>query len=204
VISRLKNENAESLISLKEWEENMKALTIYDSLGGNTEKVASRIHQVLCSTGIESDLIKVGSGSNMEFLDYDIIFIGSPVVNWLPTPSMMKFVENKFREYRKSGRLPSSVPLRPGKFGVCFCTYGGPHIGKNEAVPLTKWFRAFLEHLGYLVLDEWYTIGEFHGKLEMSTKGRMGDTRGRPNEKDLKDIEILVNGVLSSLAAWLS
>jgi flavodoxin len=181
----------------------MKALTIYDSLSGNTEKVATRIHNTLDRAGIESGLIKVASEINIDFLDYDIIFIGSPVIDWLPTQTMMNFVMKKLTEYRKSGRIPSSVPLRPGKFGVCFCTYGGPHIGKNEAVPLTKWFRAFLEHLGYLVLDEWHTIGEFHGKIEMSTKGRMGDTRGRPNENDLRDIEIRVKGILSSLAAWL-
>jgi len=181
----------------------MKALTIYDSLGGNTEKIATRIYEVLSSAGVESDLVKIASEIDVEFLEYDIIFIGSPVINWLPTPAMMNFVVKKLKEYRKSGRLPSSVPLRPGKFAVCFCTYGGPHIGKNEAVPLTKWFRAFLEHLGYVVLDEWHTIGEFHDKEVLSTKGRMGDTRGRPNEKDLTDVEILVKGVLSSLAAWL-
>ena len=37
----------------------MKAVIVYDSLGGNTEKVAKRIHTTLVEGGVESDIIKV-------------------------------------------------------------------------------------------------------------------------------------------------
>jgi hypothetical protein len=40
------------------------------------------------------------------------------------------------------------------------------------------------------VLDEWYVLGEFHGSEENSTKGRMGDIRGRPMAEDLKAISV--------------
>jgi hypothetical protein len=32
-------------------------------------------------------------------------------------------------------------------------------------------------------------LGEFHGREELSTMGRMGDVRGRPDEQDLAKIE---------------
>jgi hypothetical protein len=38
------------------------------------------------------------------------------------------------------------------------------------------------------VQDEWYILSEFHGSEERSTKGRMGDIRGRPTEEDLKKV----------------
>jgi hypothetical protein len=39
------------------------------------------------------------------------------------------------------------------------------------------------------VQDKWYILSEFHGSEERSTKGRMGDIRGRPNEEDLKKVK---------------
>ena len=38
------------------------------------------------------------------------------------------------------------------------------------------------------VQDKWYILSEFHGSEERSTKGRMGDIRGRPTEEDLKKV----------------
>ena len=38
------------------------------------------------------------------------------------------------------------------------------------------------------MIDEWYVIGEFHGREEASTQGRLGDIRGRPNEEDLAKV----------------
>jgi hypothetical protein len=40
--------------------------------------------------------------------------------------------------------------------------------------------------LGFNILDEWYILGEFHGSIERSTKGRMGDIRGKPTKEELK------------------
>jgi hypothetical protein len=39
------------------------------------------------------------------------------------------------------------------------------------------------------VLDEWYILSEFHGSLENSTQGRMGDIRGKPTKEDLLKIK---------------
>jgi hypothetical protein len=38
------------------------------------------------------------------------------------------------------------------------------------------------------VLDEWYVVGEFHGRGEYSTRGRLGDIRGRPTADDLRGL----------------
>jgi len=71
-----------------------------------------------------------------------------------------------------------------------FCTYSGPHTGIDEAIPCGKYMGQFFEHLGITVLDEWYVLSEFHGSLENSTKGRMGDIRGKPTVEELKAISV--------------
>ena len=180
----------------------MKALVLYDSLGGNTEKVAARIHQTLEQGGMETRIVKVAPDTDLDLYDYDLIFLGSPVIAWGPTNTMRDFVMKKLREYHKT-RIRPSAPLRPGKFAVSFCTFSGTHIGEQEAVPLTKWFSSFLGHLGCQITGEWHVVGEFHKTDEPNVNGRLGDIRGRPNESDLMDVENRVRGLLAGLSGWL-
>jgi hypothetical protein len=49
-----------------------------------------------------------------------------------------------------------------------------------------KYVGQFFEHLGFTVLDAWYVLSEFHGSEERSTKGRMGNIRGKPTEEELQ------------------
>jgi flavodoxin len=182
----------------------MKSLILYDSIGGNTEKVAQRIYETLKDSTNEVDLIKFKSEIDVDFLEYDLIFMGSPVINWLPTKRMMDFVKKKLQFYNNQGKIIPSAPLLPGKYAVCFCTYAGPHIGENEAIPLTMWLRSFFEHLGYCVLGRWHIVGEFHNKTDENTKGRMGNIWGRPNDKDLLDVENRVKGVVGALAGFMA
>ena len=139
----------------------MKSLILYDSIGGNTEKVAQRIYDTLKDVINEVHFIKFTSKVDVDFLEYDLIFLGSPVINWLPTKRMMSFVKKKLQFYNDQGKIIPSSPLISGKYGICFCTYAGTHIGKTEAIPMTMWLRSFLEHLGYSVLDQWHIVGQF-------------------------------------------
>ena len=182
----------------------MKSLILYDSIGGNTEKVAQRIYDTLKSTTDEVRLIKFTSKIDVDFLEYDLIFLGSPVIDWLPTKRMMNYIKEKLQSYNGQGKIIPSSPLLSGKYGICFCTYAGPHIGKNEAVPMTMWLRSFLEHIGYSVLDQWHIVGQFHKETDMNTKGRLGNILGRPNDKDLIDVENLTKGVVGALAGLMT
>ena len=180
----------------------MKALVLYDSLGGNTKKVAERIHDTLAGGSVQTELVKVAEDTDLELYDYDFLFLGSPVIAWGPTHNMSAFVMKKLKEYHKT-RIQPSAPLRPGKFGVSFCTFSGTHIGEDEAIPLTKWFSSFLGHLGCQIIGEWHIVGEFHNRGDFNIKGRLGDIRGRPNEDDLLDVENRVKGLLAGVSAWM-
>jgi len=181
----------------------MKSLILYDSIGGNTEKVAKRIHKTLKGTMPEVDFIKFTSKIDVDFFDYDLIFLGSPVIDWLPTKRIMGYITNMMRRYRDQGKITPSSPLKPGKYAICFCTYAGPHIGKNEALPMTMWLRSFLEHIGYAVLDQWHVVGQFHKETALNTQGRLGNILGRPNDKDLLGVENRTKGIVGALAAMM-
>ena len=183
----------------------MKAIIFYDSLGGNTEKVARTIFETTKKQLPATEIVKVNKNTECNFLDYDLIFIGSPVVDWLPTQTMIDFVKKNLKKLNENGKIKPSAPMVPGKFSICFGTYGGPHIGKNEAEPMTMWFRSALEHMGFLVLDSWHTVGQFRkmdNMKELNTKGRLGNIENRPNESDLLNIKNRVEGTLASLVAW--
>ena len=62
----------------------MKILNLYFSSTGNTEKVAQKIADAARSEGHQVDLLKITEDINVEFFDYDFIFAGSGVYEWLP------------------------------------------------------------------------------------------------------------------------
>ncbi len=177
----------------------IKSLVLYSSITGNTEKVAKRMADVLRTEGHDVAFVKVDEKTNVDLLAYDLVFLGSAVHQWLPTKMLMNYVKHRLKRYFSSGVIAPSSPIRPCKYAVCFCTYSGPHTGISEAIPATKWMKAFLEHVGFTVLEEWHTIGEFRNSEENSTKGRFGNIKGRPDEHDLAEIEDRVIGILNAL-----
>lgn len=184
----------------------MKAIILYDSMSGNTARVAEAIHRSLAAKAMTPDLVKVEEGLSVDLFAYDLVFIGSPVISWLPTQTLMDFVKRTMKECSQKGLIKPSSPIIPGKFGISFGTYAGPHIGEKEALPMTVWLNSFLEHLGYTVLDQWHVVGKRNNKpanwQEINQNGRLGDIGDRPNEADLLSIENRVKGVVDSLSAW--
>jgi hypothetical protein len=177
----------------------MRAAIIYWSKTGNTEKVAFAIKEALEASGVNVLLKRTDEAKDIDFSDYDLACMGFPTHQWRPPEPVGDFVRSKFGEYRKQGRIKLGAPKVPGKNALIFCTYSGPHTGINEAIPAGKYVGQFFEHLGFTVLDEWYIVGEYHGSEERSTRGRMGDIRGRPSEEDLRKVKQDVMHLLQGL-----
>jgi len=166
----------------------MEAIIIYWSKTGNTEKVARAIQEGLNKAGVDVSMKRVEDAEDIDFYAYDLVCIGFPSYQWKPPQPMDEFLNSKFRAYHSQGRVKLGAPRVPGKNALIFCTYSGPHTGIREATPAGLYAGQFFEHLGFTVLGEWYIVGEFHGSEEASTKGRLGDIRGRPNEDDLHKV----------------
>jgi len=177
----------------------MKALILYWSGTGNTEKVANTIQSCLAKEKINPEVVKITDGVDTDFLEYDLVFMGSPSYQFLPPEPVINFVKDRMKYYNERGIIKLGAPKLPGKSAVIFCTYSGPHTGVNEAVPVGKYLGQFFEHLGFEIKGEWYTVGEFHGRNEFSSNGRLGNIIGRPNEDDLAEIEKNLRELLKSL-----
>jgi len=173
----------------------IKCIVLYSSLSGNTKKVAETIATTLKNETHHVELVKIGQETIIDLYQYDLVFLGSPSIMWQPTKATLDFAKKIMRQYQ----ITPSCPVRPGKYAVCFCTYGGPHTGISEAIPVTKWMQAFFGHLGFLVLAEWFTVGAFKNDEDNNTLGRLGDIRGRPNQTDLLEIEEKTKGILRIL-----
>ena len=167
----------------------MEAAVVYWSKTGNTKKVALAIHEGLKTAGANVSLCNIEDAGDMDFFQYDLVCVGFPAYQWsLPKP-VFKFLNSRFGEYRKQGRIKWGSPSVPGKNALIFCTYSGPHTGIHEAKPAGLSAGQFFEHLGFTILAEWYVVGEFHGSEEASTLGRLGDIRGLPSEDDLVKVK---------------
>jgi hypothetical protein len=165
------------------------ALIIYWSKTGNTEKVANNIKDGLVEAGVTVILKKPEKAEEVDYFDYDLVCVGCPSYSWHPPEPMTTFLKKKFAAYRQQGKIKPSSPKVPGKKALVFVTWSGPHTGIEEAIPVGKDIRQYFEHIGFTVLDEWYVLSEFHGSLENSTQGLMGDIRGKPTIEQLKVIK---------------
>ena len=166
----------------------MEAAVIYWSKTGNTQKAACAIRDGLEAGGAEVQLRKVEEADEVEYFHYDLVCIGFPSYQWAPPQAMVTFLKGKHRQYARQGRVQVNAPPVEDTQALIFCTYSGPHTGLKEAIPAGKYAAQFFDHLGFEIVGEWYVVGEFHGSEEKSTRGRLGDIRGRPNEADLRNV----------------
>jgi flavodoxin len=166
----------------------MRILNLYFSSTGNTEKVAKQIAKTTRDEGHEIETVKITEGIDVDLFQYDFIFAGSGVYEWLPGQAVIKVFSELRRRYVKAGKLKPASPRMPGKKAVVYCTYGGAHTGVNEAIPAVKYMAQLFDHLGFEILDEWYIVGEYVPEKfkDFNLSGRLGDIRGRPNADDFK------------------
>lgn len=176
----------------------MKSLILYWSSGGNTQKVADAIKSVLTEKGVRVDMVKITEDLVIDLYDYELVFFGAPSYQWIPPVPVQKFIKNTMNRYR-GGVRPIGAPKKSGKFGVVFCTFGGIHTGVKEGYVAGKYMAQFFEHIGFFVLDEWYTPGKFQGWEEGSRLGKLGDISNRPDENDLTVIRNSTKELLQGL-----
>jgi len=172
---------------------------LYWSSTGNTEKVASAIKEGLEVAGVHVSLKQTTEADDIDYFDYDLVSVGAPSIQWHPPKQVTEFLLKKFKEYEKQRKIKTGAPKVPGKHALMFCTYSGPHTGLHEATPVGLYMSQFFEHIGFTVVDEWYVLSEYVGNEERSTKGRMGDIRGKPTNEELQKIRMDAKKLASKL-----
>ena len=74
-----------------------KALIVYWSDTGNTERVACTIQKALELQRVQSTLSKIPEALEEELCEYDLVFVGSPVHEMLPAEPVQRFVKEKMK-----------------------------------------------------------------------------------------------------------
>lgn len=69
----------------------IKALVVYDSVYGNSEKIVRAIAGALTSSS-EVKVLHAGEVNNSEFESVDLLVVGSPTQGGKPTPAIQKFL----------------------------------------------------------------------------------------------------------------
>jgi len=89
----------------------MKILVIYDSVFGNTERIAREIGKAL---GSEVPVILVGKVTPADLSGLDVLLVGSPTRGFKPTPAITGFIEalpaNSLKGVRVSA-FDTRIPL---------------------------------------------------------------------------------------------
>jgi flavodoxin/NAD-dependent dihydropyrimidine dehydrogenase PreA subunit len=89
----------------------MKSIVIYHSMTGNTKKIAEGIHRGMEKSGGKCDLVKLKEVRPGDLDKYDLIGIGSPIINQRELYNVSNFIE-------------FGMPHVDGKQAFAFCTHG--------------------------------------------------------------------------------
>ena len=128
-----------------------RAIIVYESVYGNTKKIAESIAQGLMASGdVECMIAKTGEIHTDEICDYDAILFGCPNHNQAPALNMMKFLER------------AAIVHVKGKIGGIFDTY----TGGNKGVALKK--------LGKVVEEKFEGIELIGDGFSAKVEGRKG------------------------------
>lgn len=142
-----------------------KALILYTSATGNTEKVACQFEKTLLEYGWSCDRVSLHQRQSLQerqiYLDhYDLVLLGTPVISGAPAPVISQNIAlvgaEPPRLYSNQMIFPGSL-FRPEQspLGIVFVTYSGETYGPCEAQPALELATMYLQ---YLFID---VIGKF-------------------------------------------
>jgi flavorubredoxin len=92
-----------------------KASVVYDTMFGNTEKVAKALAAGLESVGTEVDVVKVDSVKLDDLSKVDLLCVGSPVHGWNVSKPMKEFLERLKGVQGLSGKKAFAFDTKMGR-----------------------------------------------------------------------------------------
>lgn len=151
-----------------------RALILYASVTGNTEKVANQFERTLIESGWACELVKVDETTNfydeaVYFDDFDLLLLGSPIHSSAPSAQIVKNLAMMEPQppnlYRNPVHLTRS-PLRPAHtpLGVAFVTYSGISFGPMEALSALGTLEMYMQYQFVSVVGKFACPGKPENK----------------------------------------
>ena len=150
----------------------MKALVIYDSVFGNTEKVARAIGAAL-DPRAEVSVLQVGAVKPDHLAGLDVVFVGSPTRGFKPTPAITGFLSALPAGSLKDARaaaFDTRIPLESIKNPLFrFIVKSGGYADKSIAAGLNRAGATLaIPSGGFIVLESEGPLKE--GELERAAE----------------------------------
>ncbi len=105
----------------------MKALVVYDSVYGNTEKIAQAIGGAISG---EAKVARVGQVSSSELKTFDLLVVGAPTQGGKPTEAMQAFLHQIPGSALQGIKVAAFDTRIPAKWVRLF-GYAGPRIADS-------------------------------------------------------------------------
>lgn len=144
----------------------MKGIVVYDSISGNTKKIAEAIHAGMSQTGEQCDIARLRDVYTTDLLGYDLIGLGSPVMHRRELRNVTNFIWD----------IMDSLD---GKHSFAFCTHGA-FLANYLARVVTAMIQKGLIVIGW---NDWY------GSAYYATNPKPYFTDGHPDAIDLREAE---------------
>ncbi len=107
----------------------MKALIVYDSVYGNTEKIARAIAEAITPSG-EVKVLRAGEANPSELASIDLLIVGSPTHGGRPTPAIQGLL-NKVPERSLQGINVAAFDTRTPTKLVAVFGYAAGRLARN-------------------------------------------------------------------------
>ena len=118
------------------------AIIVYESVYGNTKKIAEAISQGISSVeGVECIVKKTGEIHTDDLCDYDAILFGGPNHNQGPALNLIKFIDR------------AAIVHLKAKVGAAFDTY----TGGNKNIAVKKLETKILDKIPGILLSEGFS-----------------------------------------------
>jgi flavodoxin len=114
----------------------MKALIVYDSVYGNTEKIARAIADGITPSG-EAKVLRAGEANRSELESVDLLIVGSPVHGGRPTSTVQDFLNKMAQQSLKDIKVAAFDTRATSKFAKIFGNAAGRiagHLTKKGGV----------------------------------------------------------------------
>ncbi len=107
----------------------MKALIVYDSVYGNTEKIARAIADGVTPSG-EVKVLRAGEADASELASVDLLIVGSPVHGGRPTPAVQDFLSKMAQQSLKDIKVAAFDTRITSRFAKIFGNAAGRMAGQ--------------------------------------------------------------------------
>lgn len=114
----------------------MKALIVYDSVYGNTEKIAGAIAEAIAASG-EVKALRAGEANPSELESLDLLIVGSPTHGGRPMSAVQDFLNKVTQQSLKGIKVAAFDTRATSKFAKIFGNAAGRiagHLTKKGGV----------------------------------------------------------------------